>query len=185
MKLRDLPSVDELLRDERLAAETHELAVAATRLVLERAREEIRAGRNTGDLVEMALSELARARRPSLRRVLNATGVLVHTNHYVCESMLPYEGDPTYARLSAIRYERATELLRSTAPGTVTEETLRGFLSDHEHSPDSLCKHEADGRTSVTCFWCVADVTEGRVAFGRGNPCDSVEQEYVFADHGA
>ena len=77
MKLRDLPSVDELLRDERLAAETHELAVAATRLVLERAREEIRAGRNPGDLVEMAVSELARARRPSLRRVLNATGVLV------------------------------------------------------------------------------------------------------------
>ena len=80
MKLRDLPSVDELLRDERLAAEPHELAVAATRLALERAREEIRAGRNPGDLVAMAVSELARARRPSLRRVLNATGVLVHTN---------------------------------------------------------------------------------------------------------
>jgi L-seryl-tRNA(Ser) seleniumtransferase len=80
VKLRDLPSVDELLRDDRLAAEPHELAVAATRLALERAREEIRAGRNPGDLVEMAVSELARVRRPSLRRVLNATGVLVHTN---------------------------------------------------------------------------------------------------------
>jgi L-seryl-tRNA(Ser) seleniumtransferase len=80
VKLRDLPSVDELLRDERLAAEPHELAVAATRLALERAREEIRAGRKPGDLVAMAVSELARARRPSLRRVLNATGVLVHTN---------------------------------------------------------------------------------------------------------
>jgi len=80
VKLRDLPSVDELLRDERLAAEPHELAVAATRLALERAREEIRAGGNPGDLVEMAVSELARGRRPSLRRVLNATGVLVHTN---------------------------------------------------------------------------------------------------------
>ena len=45
VKLRDLPSVDELLRDERLAAEPHELAVAAARLALERAREEIRAGR--------------------------------------------------------------------------------------------------------------------------------------------
>jgi L-seryl-tRNA(Ser) seleniumtransferase len=80
VKLRDLPSVDELLRDDRLAPEPHELAVAATRLALERARGEIRAGRNPGDLVEMAVSELARARRPSLRRVLNATGVLVHTN---------------------------------------------------------------------------------------------------------
>ena len=33
VKLRDLPSVDELLRDERLAAEPHELAVAAARVV--------------------------------------------------------------------------------------------------------------------------------------------------------
>ncbi len=80
MKLRDLPSVDELLRDERLAAEPRELAAAAARVVLERAREDIRAGVDPGDLVEMAVSELAGARRPSLRRVLNATGVLVHTN---------------------------------------------------------------------------------------------------------
>ncbi len=80
MKLRDLPSVDELLRDERLASEPHELAVAAARAALERAREEIGESRDPGSLVDATLEELARARRPSLRRVLNATGVLVHTN---------------------------------------------------------------------------------------------------------
>ena len=78
--LRDLPSVDRLLADERLAGEPHELAVDAARRVLERARGEIRAGRDPGSLVDGVLEELARARRPSLRRVLNATGVLVHTN---------------------------------------------------------------------------------------------------------
>ena len=78
--LRDLPSVDELVRDERLAGEPHELAVGAARSVLERAREDIRAGRDPGEIVESVLAELAEARRPSLRRVLNATGVLVHTN---------------------------------------------------------------------------------------------------------
>jgi L-seryl-tRNA(Ser) seleniumtransferase len=78
--LRDLPSVDELLRDERLASEPHELAVAAARSALDRAREEIRAGRDPGSLVDAVCMELERARRPSLRRVLNATGVLVHTN---------------------------------------------------------------------------------------------------------
>lgn len=80
MKLRDLPSVDELLRDERLASEPHDLAVAAARAVLDRAREEISAGRDPGPLVDAILVELAGAREPSLRRVLNATGVLVHTN---------------------------------------------------------------------------------------------------------
>jgi L-seryl-tRNA(Ser) seleniumtransferase len=80
MRLRDLPSVDELLRDERLSREPRPLAVAAARAALERAREEIRAGSDPGDLAERAVEELARARRPRLRRVLNGTGVVVHTN---------------------------------------------------------------------------------------------------------
>ena len=78
--LRDLPSVDDLLRDERLAGESHPLAVGAARTVLEHARSDIRAGRDPGDLVDGVLAELAQTRQPSLRRVLNATGVLVHTN---------------------------------------------------------------------------------------------------------
>ncbi|MEJ7568024.1 MAG: L-seryl-tRNA(Sec) selenium transferase [Gaiellaceae bacterium] len=85
MRLRDLPSIDELLRDERLAAESRPLALAAARSALERAREEIRAGAepgfvDSGDLVERTLADLSRQRRPQLRRVLNATGVLLHTN---------------------------------------------------------------------------------------------------------
>jgi len=80
VKLRDLPSVDELLRDERLAAEPHELALATARTVLDRAREEIKAGADPGSIIETVLAELARTRQPSLRRVVNATGVLVHTN---------------------------------------------------------------------------------------------------------
>ena len=78
--LRDLPSVDRLLADRRLSSEPRELAVAAARVVLARAREEIREGGEPGPLVDAVLEELGRARRPSLRRVLNATGVIVHTN---------------------------------------------------------------------------------------------------------
>jgi len=77
---RDLPSVDRLLADERLAGEPHELSVAAARDVLARARDELRSGGEPGPLVDAVLEELGRVRRPSLRRVLNATGVLVHTN---------------------------------------------------------------------------------------------------------
>ena len=75
MRLRDLPSVDELVRGVDDA-----LAVAAAREVLEQAREEIRAGAEPGDLRARLDERLASARRPALRRVLNATGVLVHTN---------------------------------------------------------------------------------------------------------
>jgi len=110
-------------------------------------------------------------------------GSLAHTNHYVCESMRSFEGDPAYAERSAVRYDRARELLAAATPGSVGPDAMRGFLSDHEHAPDSICRHEAEDHETVTCFWCIADVTEGRIAFGRGNPCDSVEQEYVFEDY--
>jgi L-seryl-tRNA(Ser) seleniumtransferase len=75
MELRDLPSVDELARGL-----DDPLAVDAARAVLDRAREEIRAGAEPGDLSERLREELRAARSASLRRVLNATGVIVHTN---------------------------------------------------------------------------------------------------------
>jgi L-seryl-tRNA(Ser) seleniumtransferase len=75
MELRDLPSVDELARNVG-----DPLAVDAARTVLARAREEIQAGADPGDLAMRLRAELDAARAPSLRRVLNATGVIVHTN---------------------------------------------------------------------------------------------------------
>jgi L-seryl-tRNA(Ser) seleniumtransferase len=75
MELRDLPSVDELVRGV-----DDPLAVDAARSVIARARQEIRAGVEPGDLAARLTRELEAARRPSLRRVLNATGVIVHTN---------------------------------------------------------------------------------------------------------
>jgi L-seryl-tRNA(Ser) seleniumtransferase len=80
MRLRDLPSVDRLLADEVLATAPRPVATAAARRALERAREAIRAGDEPGDVVELARAELERLAVPALRRVLNATGVIVHTN---------------------------------------------------------------------------------------------------------
>jgi L-seryl-tRNA(Ser) seleniumtransferase len=75
MRLRDLPSVDELAR-----ASDDPLAVEAARQVVARARERIQAGADPGDLAAQLQAELGAARAPHLRRVINATGVIVHTN---------------------------------------------------------------------------------------------------------
>ena len=75
MRLRDLPSVDELAREV-----DDPRAVDAARAVLAHARETIAAGGSPGDLAAALRAELRALRAPRLRRVLNATGVIVHTN---------------------------------------------------------------------------------------------------------
>jgi len=79
-KLRDLPAVHELA--ERIAAPgvPRGLLVAEIRRALDEARREIRAGTN-GASVEARVERALRALiAPSLRRVINATGVVLHTN---------------------------------------------------------------------------------------------------------
>ena len=82
--LRALPAVDTLLADETVRALSDEhgraLVTEAVRSALSRAREEIRAGYEPGDLVERVVAELHATLAPRLRRVVNATGVIVHTN---------------------------------------------------------------------------------------------------------
>jgi L-seryl-tRNA(Ser) seleniumtransferase len=76
--LRDLPPVD------ALAAQVdapRAVAVAAARAVLSERREELRRGAaGEADLAARARAWVAAAEAPRLRRVLNATGVIVHTN---------------------------------------------------------------------------------------------------------
>ena len=76
--LRALPPVDSL------AAEVHaprQVAVAAARAVLAERRAELLGGAGgDADLVARARARAAALTRPTLRRVLNATGVVVHTN---------------------------------------------------------------------------------------------------------
>ncbi len=66
--------------DELARAVEDPLAVDAARAVIERAREEIRLGREPGDLAARMRKEIGSLRTARLRRTLNATGVLVHTN---------------------------------------------------------------------------------------------------------
>ncbi|HXZ39997.1 MAG TPA: L-seryl-tRNA(Sec) selenium transferase [Terriglobales bacterium] len=89
---RKLPAVDELARRPglaRLVAQEGQVAVTdAARALLASLRSEIEAGRLGADAINLALSDLdagierqlRRALRYSLRIVINATGVILHTN---------------------------------------------------------------------------------------------------------
>lgn len=80
-RLRSLPSVDEVV--SRLESRyPHRLLVAETRRAIAAMRDEIRAGRDvdTSDSAARVEEALRQLDRPSLRRVINATGVVLHTN---------------------------------------------------------------------------------------------------------
>jgi len=88
---RRLPGVDRLLMQDALerAASKYprNLLLKAIHLVLDQLREAIGKGKDiraedleAGLVVERVLKELDRISRPSLRHVINATGVVVHTN---------------------------------------------------------------------------------------------------------
>jgi hypothetical protein len=104
-------------------------------------------------------------------------GTLAHTNHYTSARMAAYERDPSDIEGSCTRQRTARAWLER---GPATPELLRRALSDHTGAPHSLCRHIEHGAASKTVFWCLADVTEGTVRYGRGNPCNSQEQVYAF-----
>ena len=86
--LRSLPAVDALLGDAAGQALCAQYGRAATlealRAALQQSRSDIRSGAGTASspsaLLERAAAELAQRFRPGLRRVINASGVILHTN---------------------------------------------------------------------------------------------------------
>ena len=141
-RLRSLAAVDEVLREpaaqELLERYPRALVTDAVRAVIERLRAEILAGGEAGeasaaraadlapaDLVPWAARLLEAAVTPSLRRVINATGIVVHTN--LGRAVLPQEAvDAVVTAASGY-----TDLEYSLARGE------RASRQDHVH--DALC----------------------------------------------
>jgi L-seryl-tRNA(Ser) seleniumtransferase len=89
---RKLPSTDEVLRQPEIQAlaerEGHAAVAESVRIVLDRMRQEIAGNRLTENSLDLALTglpgaietQLRQSLRYSLRPVINATGVILHTN---------------------------------------------------------------------------------------------------------
>ena len=86
-EFRNLPSVDKVLSDERISQlgkdYPHDLLVSLIRQRLEKERLSISSGKACASLDEIVKSVSAQLRgleKPTLRRVINASGVILHTN---------------------------------------------------------------------------------------------------------
>jgi L-seryl-tRNA(Ser) seleniumtransferase len=83
LTLRELPSVDRLLQDPRLRELPRELTLHAAREVLDEARQATLNGgwpHALDELPSLVAQRVERATQLRLRPVINATGVIIHTN---------------------------------------------------------------------------------------------------------
>jgi len=79
--LKDLPSVDQVLRSlSNRYGWPHEVVVAEIRAALAEQREALKAGGAVVEAAPIVEERLRKLSRPSLRNVINATGVVLHTN---------------------------------------------------------------------------------------------------------
>ena len=86
--LRSLPQVDQVLKGlaahPQAAPLSHEVLVACARKAIDDTRQAIQQGQltqvDTGQVISRALHQIEDLLAPSLTRVINATGVILHTN---------------------------------------------------------------------------------------------------------
>ena len=131
-ELRKLPSVEKILQRAELqpsiGEKGHSLVVQSIRHVIDAARREIASGEpppTMDGLLDRVLADLETRSAPTLRRVINATGVIIHTNlgraplsedtraamDLVAQGYSNLEYDLALGSRSS-RYEHAEQLLR-------------------------------------------------------------------------
>jgi L-seryl-tRNA(Ser) seleniumtransferase len=127
-----LPSVDRLLNDPDVASLVRDygvpLVTRCARNVLAAARHQVLAGQSfeSGDLVDNLGEGVASAVRPSLRRVINLTGTVLHTNL-------------GRAALPAAAIDAMVEVARGAS--NLEFDLIAGKRGDrHQHSEALLCQ---------------------------------------------
>jgi L-seryl-tRNA(Ser) seleniumtransferase len=132
--LSALPAVHELAA--QLDA-PHAQAVSAARRAIAEQREAVLAGREVVDVLERARAHLA----PSLRRVINATGVILHTN--LGRAPLPSSAQDAVARVAA-GYSNLELDLASGERGS-RQDHVAGLLCELTGAQDALVVNNGAG----------------------------------------
>ena len=117
----------------------------------------------------------------SLRLIDPVNGVLVHANHLV-EPKEAGVSEPLNPRrhLSEFRHKRMEKLLNEQKPLNV--KIVQEILKDHEHRPQSLCRHRDDAlpesQHTITKTAMIMDLEERKMWVTGGQPCKAEFEEY-------
>ena len=104
---------------------------------------------------------------------------MAHTNHYLCAPYACQENFDKSLKDSFPRLQTMRSLIDQKLP-EVTLEDVKGFLSNHDGHPTSICRHPHDGHgdeilpnTGRTVCSLIAEPSEGRLHVALGNPCEN------------
>jgi L-seryl-tRNA(Ser) seleniumtransferase len=167
--LRSLPAVDAVLRapaaEALVSRHGTKATTAAVREALGRAREEILAGREpeTSEEAILALASKLLSRR-GLRRVVNATGVVLHTN--LGRSVLS-ERAVEAVIASATSYSNLEYDLASGRRGSRYDHAVP-LLRELTGAEDALVVNNCAGATLLALSAMVAGVPDAEVVVSRG-----------------
>lgn len=113
-------------------------------------------------------------------------GFLAHSNHYLCtehgcQANFDQSLPDSFARLSRMRSLIAADF------GSITLDTMKSILSNHDDHPVSICRHPNAGyscdilpNTGHTVAAIIAEPNTGRFHVSAGNPCEVPFHTYAL-----
>jgi len=117
-----------------------------------------------------------------VRRVDPIEHIITHANHAVSADLLGEEDFADRQAQSTARAVRLDHLLRQQH-GNLTWQLCARTLSDHEHEPQSICRHGAVvqklEKLFTTCA-LIADIANRSLHVCLGNPCQVPFEAYGF-----
>jgi len=117
----------------------------------------------------------------SLRLIDPVKGVLAHANHLLDPKEAGvYEPKNPRRHLSEFRHKRMEELLNGQKP--INVEAMQEILKDHEHQPQSLCRHRDDtlpeSQHTITKTAMIMDLEERKIWVTEGQPCKAEFEKF-------
>ena len=118
-----------------------------------------------------------------LRLIDPVNGVLAHANHLVDPKKTGVlEPENPRRHLSEFRHNRMETLLNEQKPLSVV--AVQEILKDHEHQPQSLCRHRDDtlpeSQHTITKTAMIMDLEERKMWVTNGQPCKTEFEEFIL-----
>ncbi|ASK64364.1 choloylglycine hydrolase [Virgibacillus phasianinus] len=102
-------------------------------------------------------------------------GIVTHTNH-ICSPGLKKQIIENATANSFTRLTTVNSLLGQLDGSTITKDDLFQILANHDHFPESICRHSQPGQSERenidTVFSIVMNLTDDELEWIEGRPCE-------------